>query len=189
MQDDLQLATRCAKGDRSSQHILYNQHKHWIMGICIRYMGYTEADDVFQEIFIKIYEKIGLFKGNSSLKTWLRHLAVNQCIDIIRKNKKFRSTIDIDDYLNQHTDIPDIEDEDDFEISPEEAIGLMQQLPERYRLCLNLFAVEKYNYHQIGEILNMNESTCRGNVSKGREMLRELLNKKKIAYHEQTIAS
>lgn len=159
------------------------------MGICIRYMGYKEADDVFQEVFMRIYEKIGLFKGNASLKTWLRHLVVNHCIDVIRKNKKYKETLDIEDYLNTHSDIPDQAEEEGFEMTPEMAMEFMQQLPEKYRLCLNLFAIEKYNYHQIGEMLNMNENTCRGNVSKGREMLREMLTKKKIAYHEQIIAS
>lgn len=187
--DDLILATNCAKGDKRSQQALYAAHKHWVMGVCIRYMGFSDADDAFQEVFIKIFEKVGQFKGNSSLKTWLRHLAVNQCIDIIRKNKKFKYAVNIDDYLNDNDVFEEEVEEDEDELTPEIAMELMNSLPERYRLCLNLFAIEKYNYHQIGELLNMNESTCRGNVSKARDLLRQMLNKKKIVHHEKTIAS
>lgn len=183
----MEIATACARGERAAQHLLFQTHKNWVMGVCVRYMGSLDAEDVFQETFMKIFNKITQFQGNASLKTWMRHLVVSQCIDTLRKNKKLKMFVELDEQFV--TDKPEDFENTEELLQPEEALEMLNSLPERYRVCLNLFAVEKYNYKQIAEILNMNEGTCRGNVSKAREMLREMLHKKKGLNHEKYIAS
>ena len=83
-----QLLRDCIAGNRSAQQGLYDLFSPVIYGICVRYMGYTdEAKDMLQETMVKFFQKSSEFRFQGSLEGWVKRIAVNTCLDQIKKNK------------------------------------------------------------------------------------------------------
>ena len=81
---DLALAERCRSGVPGAFEELYRAHAPRLFGLACRMVGRTEAEDLLQDIFLTAHRKLGLYKGESSLGTWLFRLATNQCLDYLR---------------------------------------------------------------------------------------------------------
>ena len=85
---DLALATRIRSGDAAAFETLYRQHATRLYNLAGRLLGSSqEADDMLQEIFLLAYRKLGSFRGDSSLGTWLYRLAMNHCLDVLRNRQ------------------------------------------------------------------------------------------------------
>ena len=86
---DEQLVKGCLRNDEQAQHQLYNRFSGQMMAICIRYIGdYDEAQDVFQEGFIKVFQKLHLYNGSGPLGAWIRRTIVNCALDYLRKQQR-----------------------------------------------------------------------------------------------------
>ena len=97
---DLELAQRCRHGDAAAFEELYRAHAGRLYNLVFRMAGSAqEAEDLLQEVFLHAYRKLGSFRGDSSLGTWLYRLAVNQCLDVLRgrQSKMARITDSLDD--------------------------------------------------------------------------------------------
>src|SRR4029434_635958 len=97
---DLELAQRCRHGDATAFEELYRAHAGRLYNLVFRMVGSAhEAEDLLQEVFLNAYRKLGSFRGDSSLGTWLYRLAVNQCLDVLRgrHSKMARITDSLDD--------------------------------------------------------------------------------------------
>ena len=82
---DLELAQRCRHGDAAAFEELYRAHAGRLYNLVFRMVGSAqEAEDLLQDVFLNAYRKLGSFRGDSSLGTWLYRLAVNQCLDVLR---------------------------------------------------------------------------------------------------------
>ena len=85
---DLDLVGRIRSGDGAAFEALYRQHATRLYNLASRMMGrHGEADDLLQDIFLLAYRKIGSFRGESSLGTWLYRLAMNHCLDVLRNRQ------------------------------------------------------------------------------------------------------
>src|SRR5512135_2909014 len=84
---DRDLAARCLAGDREAFEGLYRQHASRLYNLAYRMAGSAEADDLLQDVFLQAYRKLGSYKGESSLGTWLYRLAVNLCLDHLRSRQ------------------------------------------------------------------------------------------------------
>ena len=85
---DLELVERIGSGDAGAFEALYRQHATRLYNLASRMTGATgEADDLLQDIFLLAYRKIGSFRGESSLGTWLYRLAMNHCLDVLRSRQ------------------------------------------------------------------------------------------------------
>ncbi len=153
-----------------------------MLGICLRYTHHREeAKDVMHDGFVKVFTRIWSFREESSLKTWLSHIMVNTAIDHIKKHNRKYNYLRLDDeeHLQQvqeedamdNTDIPS-------QISGEDALNLMQQLPDKYRIALNLYAVDGFTHRQIAEQLGVKEGTSKSLIARARGMMMKLLNGK-----------
>jgi RNA polymerase sigma-70 factor (ECF subfamily) len=173
---DRDLAARCLAGDREAFEALYRQHVGRLYNLAWRMSGSGEdADDLVQDIFLQAYRKLGSYKGESSLGTWLYRLAVNLCLDRLRSKAG---------KMEKVTDSIDEEDADPV-ISPgspvdlnitrmdlEKAIGT---LPPSYHAAFVLHDVEGYQHDEIARMLDISEGSSKSLLHKARLKLRRAL--------------
>ena len=171
MTDD-KLIKKCTEGNLLAQKMFYEKFAGKMFGVTLRYMnGNDEAQDVLQEGFIKVFNNLPLYKNKGSLEGWIRRIIVNTALDQIRKNKKFMNHVEVDNvgYL--------LDDESYIieGLEAEDLLKIINQLPEGYRVVFNLFGIEGYSHKEIGERLNITESTSKSQYSRSRKILRKLL--------------
>jgi RNA polymerase sigma factor (sigma-70 family) len=168
----------CLKNNPYFQELLYKQNSKKMFGVCMRYAPNRDvAHDIFQEGFIKVFNSLNQFKRQSSLSSWMYRIFVNTSINYIQRSIKSKFEVSLNDNLNITDEIvSEIEQEHWINhISSSEALDLVQQLPEKYRLIINLFAVEKHSHLEISNILNITEASSRSQLSRARKLLSEKL--------------
>ncbi len=166
------LIKKCASGDILAQKEFYEKFSGKMMGVCLRYMGGNdEAQDILQDAFIKIFNKLPSYKQTGSLEGWIRRIIVNTALDHIRKNKKFLNNVEVDSvtYLLEGESFI-IES-----LNAKDLLKIIHKLPEGYRMVFNLFAIEGYSHKEIAELLGVTVSTSKSQYSRARKMLREFL--------------
>ena len=169
--EEKQLIQACLKGDTRAQHRLFEQYAQHMMGVCIRYAkDYTEAEDILQEAFIRIFKSLRQFAFKGSFEGWIRRIVVNTAIKHYHKNDKHHGHMDLDIVRGKSFD-PDIIER----ISAEEIMVLIAELPEGYRIVFNMYAVDGYSHKEIGEALGIEESTSRSQLVKARKALQHKL--------------
>ncbi len=169
-----QLIENCLKGDARSQKMLFEKFGPKLMGVCYRYAtDQDEAQDLLQDGFIKIFEKLDKYSGIGSFEGWMRRIVVNTALDNIRKNKKFQlhSNIEDNDYKVPSNDY--IEER----LAAEDLIQILQSIPVGYKTIFNLYAIEGYSHKEIAEQLNISTSTSKSQYSRAKALLREKITK------------
>jgi len=167
----------CMQQDSGAQKALFEFCYGKLYNVCLRYSkSPADAEDLMHDTYIKVFDKIGSFKGNSSLTSWVCSIAVNAALSEFRKNKKFR-LVDLDsvDFSNAMT-----EEADTFQEEPDvnRAIEAIRQLPEGYQMVLNLYAVENYSHKEIAKALNISVGTSKSQLARARKKLTELVKRK-----------
>ncbi|MFK8164351.1 MAG: RNA polymerase sigma factor [Lewinella sp.] len=169
--DEKQFIAALVKGDRGAQKVLYETYYGQLMSICQRYGGSEdEAMDLLHESFIKIFKKIGRYESGTALLAWMRRITVNTAIDHYRRNVR-RRTEDLDQAYSLSSDAPDVF----AQFGAREILAAVQKLPPTYRTIFNLYVVEGYSHREIGEQLQITESTSRSNLVKARGKLQKVL--------------
>lgn len=170
---DSELVSECLKGKSSAQRTLFQLHSGKMFSLCLRYMGSTmEAEEVLQESFIKVFEKLNQWKGNGPLGGWIRTIVVNTALTRIKSNKKFKLDKNIDEAVMLSDDR-----EDQLEaMQAEDLMKLIAQMPDGYKAVFNLFAVEGYGHKEIAELLGVSESTSKTQFLKAKNWLVKRLN-------------
>lgn len=163
----------CQKGDAKSQSELYLHFKDKMFGICLRYAGnYDDAEDIIQDGFIKVFQKINQFRFEGAFEGWVRRIMVNTALERYRMQCQI---ININDNLKEIDSSNSIDTLN--EISASELINFIQELSPKYRLVFNLFAIEGYSHKEISEMLEISEGTSKSNLSRARAILQEKVNK------------
>jgi len=163
------LVAALTRQERWAQQQLYEQYYGKMMGICLRYAGSRdEAFDLLHEGFIKVFQNISRYRPGTSLPAWIRTIIVNTCIDYYRKTIR-RRTDDISDAHYLSDDAPDVLSN----LTEQEILAAVQELSPAYRAVFNLYVVEGYSHKEIGEALQITESTSRSNLVKARLKLQE----------------
>lgn len=133
----------------------------------------SEAEDILQESFIKIFFNINDFSGSGSFIGWLRKVAVNTAITHYHKNLKYRFHQEIEEYVSIETGTGF--DEDVF--TSDELLKVLNDLPAGYRLVFNLYAIEGYKHKEIAEMLGIDTNTSKSQYSRAKAAIREKLEK------------
>ncbi len=163
----------CLKGNKADQHRLYSLFSSKMYGVCLRFASsYDEAQDILQEGFIKVFEKLSTFQGKGSLEGWVKRIFINTAIE------KYRERV-------YHLSVHDMSDNGHFaeenmgpsSLGVKDLLALIQHLPVQYRLVFNLHTMDGLNHKEIGEMLNITESTSRSNLSRARLLLQEMIKK------------
>jgi RNA polymerase sigma-70 factor (ECF subfamily) len=173
---DLELAQRCGRGDPDAFEQLYRAHAGRLYSLIVRMVASTEtAEDLLQEVFLTAYRKVGGFRGDSSLGTWLYRMAVNHCLDHLRgrQNKMAKTTDSLEDegVVEPQASAPLVAST----ISRLDLERAIAQLPEGCRTAFVLHDVEGFEHNEIARLLGISEGTSKSQVHKARMKLRSLL--------------
>jgi RNA polymerase sigma-70 factor (ECF subfamily) len=171
------LLQGCIKNDASAQQELYQRYSPKMLSVCYRYAKTREdAEDMLQEGFIKVFSQISKFEKRGSLEGWILRIIVHNCINHLKKNKKFNDHVDLayaGNIVIREDYIPSI-------IQAKQIVETIRSLPIGYRTVLNLYAIEGFSHKEIGQLLDIEESTSRSQYTRAKSMLEEILLKKKI---------
>jgi RNA polymerase sigma-70 factor (ECF subfamily) len=178
--DDLQLAQACKEGNSKAQSLLYERYSKQMMALCLRYgHDYEEARDMFQDGFIKVFNKIHKYTGKGPLGAWIRRTMVNNALDHLRRvqrEQKNISLFEVDYKLEADVEAFPFEDEGPL-LSADKLTELISQMPDGYRTVFNLYAVEEYTHKEIAEQLEITESTSKTQYRKAKAYMRKLIAK------------
>ena len=181
MTDDL-LLQGCLKNDAASQKELYNRYSPKMMAVCYRFAQNREdAEDMLQEGFIKVFSQINSFRNQGALEGWIRKIIVHTCINHLKKNKRFKESVDL-----IHASLVKVrEDAVPSIVQAKQIVECIRLLPLGYRTVLNLYAIEGYSHREIAEMLEIEESTSRSQYTRAKQMLEDVLIKKNIIQKPQ----
>ena len=163
-----ELVQGCLKQKPEMQRALYQKYARTMFGICIRYSkDKMAAEDVLQLGFMKVFDNLAGFKGGS-LEGWMKRIFVRESIDQFRKKQKsvFNFSVEPEDY--HAIELDDIIGQ----LSTDEILEMISELPEGCRLVFNLYAVEGYNHREISEILGISDGTSKSQYSRAKELLK-----------------
>jgi RNA polymerase sigma factor (sigma-70 family) len=171
-----ELIDGCLKGDRRAQKSLYEKYASKMFGVSRRYVKTIEnAEEVIVEAFCKVFQKIELYSGQGSFEGWIRKVVVNESLMFIRKNYRFNEHLDINDVPVQSVEVT-IEDE----LSANEILGLLDQLPTGYRTVFNLYVLEGLKHKEIAELLDISINTSKSQLILAKKRLKDLVEKSSI---------
>lgn len=168
---DSDLIEGCIRGDRKLQHELYNRFASKMYGVCLRYAGNAEeAEDILQEGFIKVFNKIGSFRSEGSFEGWIRRIFVNTAIEHFRKKIYLQPITDYEEDTVEGKYISVLDS-----LAEKDIIQLVQQLSPGYRTVFNMYVVEGYTHKQIAEALNISEGTSKSQLSRAKLILQDMV--------------
>lgn len=140
-----------------------HKYAQTVAGVCVmRLQNWADAEDCFQNTFVKLYSKSPEFKDENHLKAWLIRVAINECNNFLRKNRRL---VSLDAVENQ----PVLFSEDTRDIS-----WALMEIEPQYREVLYLHYCEQYKVKEIAEILSKNQNTVKTMLKRGREKLKRI---------------
>jgi RNA polymerase sigma factor (sigma-70 family) len=176
----------CLRNERRSQEQLFKHFYGKMLSVCMRYVADRDtAQEVLQEGFIKIFEKLGAFDYKGSFEGWIRRIITNTAIDSIRRGKKdpFRTDNENDFKLGAEDPLIEREELDLSNVKAEMAMQAIQQLSPAYRTVFSLYVLEEYSHKEIAESLGISEGTSKSNLAKAKMNLQKILSEKFMNIH------
>lgn len=171
--DQSYLIERCLSGDARAQQHLYEKHKGKIMGLLRRYTSSRqEAQDIFQESFVIIFNKLSAMAHHTNLESWMKTIAVRTAINYYHKNKNQPSLFH-EEEGEQWSDGSFEKTIEDIDL--EQLLTLINTLPDGYRIVFNLYVVEGYSHAEISELLAISEGTSKSQLSRAKDMIKKHL--------------
>jgi RNA polymerase sigma-70 factor (ECF subfamily) len=165
-----ELIRRCGANDRTAQRFLYDRFAPLVLAICRRYAGPQQAEDVMQDSFVRIFQYLVQYRNEGSFEGWIRRVCVNTCIRHLEKAK--RLTVD---YYGEG--MPDQAVEPDIlsRMNANELLTIIDKIPDGYKTVFNLSVIEGYNHKEIAQLLGIEESSSRSQLTKARKYIQRSL--------------
>lgn len=162
------------RGDASAMSRLYAEYARYLTGVCARYI--PDADDrkdVLQEAFIQIYTQMPTFvyRGRGSLRAWVTRIVVNQALMFIRRHAQLAA-------VEADATLPDVPEEEPAvdELSEDDILTLIQQLPAGYRMVFDLYAIEGKTHGEIAQLLGIRPDSSASQYARARRLLAKMIN-------------
>lgn len=187
-----ELIQAAQKGNLEAYEVLISQYEKKIYALCLNLLKNSEeAYDAAQEVCIKLWKQLSTFKGQSKLSTWIYRMTTNQCLDILRKNKRKGQEISLfldeesgeEEKLTDQTaiwqDISSHMEEKELGEVLKQGIG---ELKEDYRVIIVLRDIEQRSYEEISDILDISLGTVKSRLSRARSTLKKILEQNKEPY-------
>ncbi len=166
-----ELIEGCLRGSALHQRALYDRFSGKMFAVCIRYAKTpSDAADLLQDGFIKVFGKLGQYHFQGSLEGWIRRVMVNTCLRAYQKQR-----FDLEQSGLELLPDPSVSPDAISNLSEADLLGLIARLPEGYRLVFNLVAIEGYTHAEVANLLDIQESTSRSQLTKARRWLVEQL--------------
>ena len=173
--DQRKMIEACCRHERWAQEKLYKQFSGLLFAICLRYAkNRMDAQDVLQEVFVKIYTHLSTYQFDGSFEGWLRRIAVNTSITYYRKAVKKAIERDIDDGVFEVSDV-EMDALGNFGVA--DMMKCIEQLPMGYKTVFNLYVIEGYKHKEIAEILGVDINTSKSQLSRAKVQVQKELEK------------
>ncbi len=170
----LQIIQGCRKQARSSQNAMYRLYYGYGMSICIRYVkSEFDARSVLNEGFLKVFRNINKYDIEHPFKPWFRRILVNTAINYLKKQRKFKMEISLEE-ANNHATREDILSR----ISYKELMEMVQSLSTAYRTVFNMYVIDGFKHEEIAKLLGISISTSKSNLTRARAKLQQLITNK-----------
>lgn len=168
-----EMISLCISGDSRAHSVLYSNYKGIVYSIALKYSkNKDEAEDISQDVFIKIFGGIKNFRGDGSFDGWIRRIAVNTSINYYRKKVQNGYHYDVDNMW-------DLKDDSYERMSPsvtrEDMEKILEKMPEGYANCIKLHILDGYKHKEISEMLGVDINTSKSQLSRGRTMLLKIM--------------
>lgn len=172
---DYDLARKAAAGDLVAFEILYSRHFQRVYALCLRIVANpAEAEDLKQDVFVRLIQKIGTFRGESTFSTWLYRFTVNQVLTHFRKRR-----VRIEEpFENEPQCGSNRPRENTVQLSVIDRIALeraVASLAPGYRKVFRLHEIEGYEHKEVARILGISESASKAQLHRARLKLRRLI--------------
>ncbi|MEM9558450.1 MAG: sigma-70 family RNA polymerase sigma factor [Acidobacteriota bacterium] len=176
---ELDLVERHRYGDPDAFDEIYRRFESMVYNLCLRMSGSaSDAEDLAQEVFLRIHRHLGRFNGRSSLKTWVYRVTLNLCRSKLgRKRWPMRTLKDEDDEGGVEL-VATGRGPEDRAVDRDAArrvLEALDELPRKFREAVVLRDLEDLSYEEIAEVLGVRIGTVRSRISRGRDRLRRLL--------------
>jgi len=176
-----ELIRGCVRREAAAQKAVFDLYAGRMLGVCQRYARNTmDAEDMLQDAFIKVFEKINQFKNEGSFEGWIRKIVVNTALKkyTVSRYTMERFDKDVESYDERYqTDATPFTN-----LTEKEILELIHALPDGYRIIFNLYVIEGYRHEEIAVMLQINSGTSRSQLAKARAMLqKQILAKQKLA--------
>ncbi|MBS1949761.1 MAG: hypothetical protein OJF59_002613 [Cytophagales bacterium] len=172
IESDQELVQNTLTGDLSAFKTLVNRHEGKVAGVVRSMLGQTaEAEDVGQEVFIRFYESLGKFRGDSAVSTYLTRIAINLSLNELKRRKRRFSLFASDDeatHVKAKDETHDLNEMLDMEF---------KRLEPEFRTVATLRLVEGYSTEETAEILNLPMGTVMSRLARAQKKLKEGLSK------------
>ena len=182
--DEKRIIERCKRGDAAAFNELVLKYEKQVYNLAFRLTGnYDDANDVASDTFVRIFNSISKFRGDSSFSTWLYRIVTNVYLDI-RKRRNAHPHLSLEEYLDleegslarQIEDTaPGLQHKAEERERSEMLQAAINELPEFQRVIIVLYHIQDLPYEEIAEILNMPLGTVKSRLNRARRALREKL--------------
>lgn len=169
------LVKECLQERPEAQRELYHHFADGMLAVCYRYTkSMTDAEDVLQEGFIKVFKNLHQYKSEGELGGWIRRIMVNTALNYLKQNSRYQSDLSFLENTSMH---PVSNDNPEVKLNAKDLADMIRQLPTGYQTIFNMHAVEGYTHVEIGKMLGINEGTSRSQYSRARTLLISWLKK------------
>src|ERR1700744_3535458 len=164
------LVSKCKAGESKAQEMLYKQFAAKMLGVCMRYAtDRMEAEDMLQNGFIRVFQKMEDYRGEGSFEGWVRRIMVHSSIEYYRKHHKMVQLVNLEE-ASGHAPVNPMAVS---KLAADDLMALIQQLAPGYRIVFNLYAIEGYSHKEIAEMTGMSEGASKSQLSRARSVLKE----------------
>jgi len=178
------LVRACQNNDQRAQTLFYNRFRTELMRICVRFARTRmEAEDIYQESFVKIFRHINDVQNLESIESWMRAVVTRTAINYYHRTTKKEAK-------NHSMDMSPMDFESNDHTCMIDGLGvgiiaeMIAQLPEGYKKIVNLHLIDGYSHIEIAQRLSITDSTSRSQLLRGRNLLMKKLKKQGITGYE-----
>lgn len=178
METEKELLDNIKKGDRRALHDLYSRYVGYAMAVAARYVpSRDDANDVVHDSFVKILSSIQRFdyRGEGSVKGWILRIVANEAVSFVKRKGRFV-------FVEEVPDAPESGEPEVERVPPDVLTRMIGDLPDGYRMVLNMFVFERKSHKEIADELGIKESTSASQYLRAKKLLavkiKEYLNDK-----------
>lgn len=172
MHSQQDLVRDCLRGDPRAQRALYDTYADVMLGVCCRYIrSRADAEDVLQEAFVRVFTRLGQYRGTGELGGWIRRIVVHTALNFLKRPSRHHEQLSFADEgtepLSDFDPVPNLE--------AKELAEMIRSLPAGFRAVFNLYAIEGYSHAEIAQLMNIRETTSRSQYLRARAALAEMI--------------
>ncbi len=165
---EAELIKQCIKNNRTAQKELYGKYKDTLFFISLKYCkNEADAEDNTHDAFITIFQNIKTYRNKGAFEGWMKRITIFKAIDKYKKNMPINIEIK-DDILAEPITI-----DEEQNLSLDQLLNLIQELPDQYRLVFNLYQLDGYSHKEIASLLNISEGTSKSNFHRSKVILQD----------------